>query len=438
MTAMHHPLPLPSGAAILASQAAARSLAGLFRRVAPLWLAWTAVLLAFQWLVVQRVQLRRPDVAVIWSAPETAANSQNDKPYLLEPRFNRQVSWDSEFYLSIAVAGYDDPAVRALRVPGAREGVPLNYAFFPLYPVLIWLLAVPLGVLGLPPIATASLAGIAVSLVGTLFGLAALYDLARAALDETAALRASFYLLAFPTSFFLAMVYTEGVFVGLSFWALALSRRGHWLWASLLAALAALTRAQGAALAVALAVAWWLSWRRPTTDDGRRQAMVGRPSLVVTRALLAFLPLAVFVLWRLSPLGQGWALLQEDYFGRGLLPWRQSLTSWQSLLGYAGQNGPALIYAGLEAGAVALALVASLAWLRRDPALALYSLALVAVSALSGVAQSMARYMLVVPAVYLALARLGRWAVFDRAWTLLSVLLLGLEAMLFSFDMWVG
>ena len=115
--------------------------------------------------------------------------------------------------------------------------------FFPVYPNLFRVLAFLLSVFRLNPIATASIAGVLISLLGTLAGLLALWDMARGQLGEEGAWRAAFYLLVFPTSFFLAMVYTEGLFVGLVFGSLVLVRRGHWLWASVLAALAAGTRA---------------------------------------------------------------------------------------------------------------------------------------------------------------------------------------------------
>jgi hypothetical protein len=56
----------------------------------------------------------------------------------------------------------------------------------------------------------------------------------------------------------------------------------------------------------------------------------------------------------------------------------------------------------------------------------------------SGIAQSMIRYMLVVPVLFWVLARWGKNPVFDRLFSLLCILLLGLEIMLFSFDFWVG
>jgi hypothetical protein len=40
--------------------------------------------------------------------------------------------------------------------------------------------------------------------------------------------------------------------------------------------------------------------------------------------------------------------------------------------------------------------------------------------------------------VFIALARWGNHPVFDRAWTILSLLLMGMLAMLFAFNMWVA
>jgi hypothetical protein len=55
-----------------------------------------------------------------------------------------------------------------------------------------------------------------------------------------------------------------------------------------------------------------------------------------------------------------------------------------------------------------------------------------------GAAQSQARYMLVAPAMFIVLSDLGKNKVFDRTWTLASILLMGMSVMLYSFDMWVG
>ena len=163
---------------------------------------------------------------------------------------NDQVAWDSEYYLAIATGGYDDPRTPHLTPQGVQipigdhnitqlvsyyaRAVSLSYAFFPFYPWMIRILAYPLQIFGLNQIATATLAGVIVSALGALLGMLSLYDLTRDSLGEEGALRAAFYLIIFPTGFFLIQVYTEGLFVGLTFACLALLKRKNWLAAALL------------------------------------------------------------------------------------------------------------------------------------------------------------------------------------------------------------
>ncbi len=90
--------------------------------------------------------LYRPDRALEWTVHETARNSQNGKPYLLDPFMNEQVSWDSEFYLSIATVGYDDRDVAWVEV-GPGRLLSMNYAFYPFYPLVIRIVAAPLKLL---------------------------------------------------------------------------------------------------------------------------------------------------------------------------------------------------------------------------------------------------------------------------------------------------
>ena len=405
--------------------------APLARSLIALWAAWFAILFVFQGLVTQRLDLRRPDFAVVWAPPETVEGAQSNKPYLLDPFMNNQVSWDSEYYISIALAGYNDPQARLLPT-NAPVRPPLNYAFFPLYPLLMSLFIFPLRLLSMSPIATATLAGVIVSLLGTLAGMFALWDLTHDSLGDDGAWRAVFYLLVFPTGFFLAMVYTEGLFIGIAFTALALSRRGQWVWASALAALAPWTRAHGVILVLPLAVALLQScdWKRGWWEQIT-------PRLLIQGALV-FAPLVSYLIWRTGPLGQGWALVQTSFFSRGLFEWDRSMLAWSQALRYAGSNPQASIYYNIELLSLALAAVAAIFILPQYPGIALFSLGVVVLSALSGVPQSMSRYVLIAPATYIFLSKLGRSRAFDRAWTTASVLLMGMSAMLFAFDMWVG
>lgn len=404
------------------------------RNIVLFWLAWVVIILGFQWIVTNRLEITHPDRAVFWTESQTRRSSNEGKIYLLEPFMNRQVAWDSEYYVGIAVGGYDDPEAGAVVNPRTGQKVIKNYSFFPFYPYVIRIFAWPLKLLGLNPLAAASLAGVIVAVLGTLAGLLALWDMTRPYFEEEDSYRAVFYTLIFPTAFFLAMVYTEGLFIGLAFGTLALSKRGHWGWASLLGLLAAWTRAHGAALTLPLLVFWLMQiqWREPLKPQLTWQWFV--------RGALAFLPITGYLLWRNSPLGMGWAELQEFYFGRGLMSVSRSIENWIDAFDYARYvgGGAARVYFAIEAGAIVVAFIASLWLLRRDLAVALFSITLVLLSGFSGFPQSMARYMVIVPALYIFLAQLGKNKTFDRAWTIFSILLLGMEASLFAVDMWVG
>lgn len=190
-----------------------------------IWLAWVFSVIGFQAWALMRLQSKSHDYALEWTSNETYAGFKDDKPYLREPFMNQQVAWDSEFYLSIAIHGYSDPDVSQADING--EEVPLNFAFLPFYPFLMRLLIFPLKIIGLSPIATATLAGVIVSALGTLAGVIALYELAREELEEAGGIRAVFYLLIFPAGFFLVQVYTEGLFIGLAFGSLALLKNAR-------------------------------------------------------------------------------------------------------------------------------------------------------------------------------------------------------------------
>ena len=396
------------------------------------WLGWFLVLYGFQALVASRLGLMRPDLAVSWSRSETMATSNRGKIYLLDPFMNRQVAWDSEYYVGIAVGGYDDPEAGAVSSTASGEPVIKNYSFFPFYPYVMKIVQQPFTWLGLEPIAAAVAAGLVVTLLGTLAGIFALWHLTRDLFEEDSAFRAVFYMLIFPTAFFFAMVYTEGLFIGLAFWSLLLSKRRQWLWASLLAMLATWTRAHGAALALPLVWAW------VTAFDKADTAAAVKSGKWWAQGLLALLPPGAYLLWRTSPLGQGWAELQPFYFARGFLSIQRTMGDLRNVYEYAQTTSQAAVYFSIEAAAVVLALAASIWLLQRDRPVALFGLAVVLLSVLSGSVQSMARYVLISPPLYIFLAYLGRNKAFDRIWTLASVLLLGMSAMLFAFDMWVG
>ena len=408
------------------------------RNIILMWAIWLVGLVAFQALVTARLGLIRPDHALVWTADETMAHSQRGKPTLLDPFMNAHVAWDSEFYLSIALNGYDDPAVRAI---GPDDNpLTLNYAFMPFYPLVTRVVAAPLSVLGLTPIATGTLAAVLVSALGTLAAMLALYDLTAEALGEAGGLRAAFYLIAFPSGFFLAQVYTEGLFVGLAFSCLALIKRKQLVAAAVLGALAAWTRAVGVALLIPLALPWLRSGEWMALDlEWRQVYLQGLPWRALARGLVAVAPLAAFMVWSVSPLGAGFNFVEENYFGRGFLSLGNTYFNWsQAFRSLWGDNSQRAAYYAIEFGAIVLGFVSVAATWRKFPGLAAFSLVVVLLSFTSGPAQGMHRYILGAPSVFVALSQWGKHPGFDRGWTIISVLLMGMLATLFTFNLWTG
>lgn len=397
-----------------------------------LWLAWSAIILGFQVVVTTRMGVQRPDYGRSWTHTETRENSNKGKIYLLEPFLNRQVAWDSEYYLSIAVGGYDDPDMR--RIETQAGFVVQNYAFFPFYPIVISLLMPLFSFLPLTAIGQAALIGVIISLLGTLAGIIALYDLANFYLqDANASLRAVVYLLVFPSSFFLAQVYTEGLFIGLAFTSLALIRRKYFLPAAVLAAAAFFTRAVGAALVLPLA---WRYWKSLDLHPPFRQLFTWRN---LVNGLAVLLPIAAALAWAGSSQGATFRVMERDFFGRGVFSMAKSIDGWIQTLDYAVNGHPhARVVHAMEILGTLLALHGAIWVFRKAPDIGLFSLAALAIAAFSGEPQSMIRYVLVLPGMYLMLASWGRRPAFDRAWSLGSALLMGMNLFLYSFDMWVA
>ena len=272
-----------------------RNLAGLGDYYAALFCAGAA-----------RFKVERPDRALFWTAAATAeGGAQDNKHYLQDPFLQAHVAWDSEYYLAIALDGYEAPYIERVGtfvgstggprywpfvIPGGADGVvsdgfSLSYAFSVLSTADTDSVRTALSLLGLTALGTAALAGVIMSLLGALAASLAMFELGKDELGESGGLRAVYYLLIFPSAFFMSVVYTEGLFLGLAFSSLLLTRRGHLGWAALLAVLATYTRAVGVALFIPLLIAWvrdGVGWRwtwsggRFISQGCRGKQLVGR------------------------------------------------------------------------------------------------------------------------------------------------------------------
>jgi len=464
-----------------------------FKNIVLIWICWVFILIGFQALATARFQPQWPDRAQEWTADYTRpAIYQVNRPYLVGPFMNDQVCWDSEYYISIASGGYDDPKVPHLTPFGSTtywrdgmliggdryngESTSLNYAFFPMYPWTMWVFAQPLKLIGMDIISTTTLAGVIVSVLGALLGMLALYDLTYETLGDEGAMRAAVYLLIFPTGFFLAQIYTEGLFVGLAFACLAMLRRNQWIAAALLGAAATLTRAVGVALIIPMAITWfrtgdWMdidlewrqiyywwkeSWRalfmavrkiiraifRIHRADDPDWAWLRKKLVVVVslgKAILAFAPLIAYLIWKFSKLGINFDIVEQNYFGRQILDFGSAFFNWSTAIRSMFIGIPErTAYFSTEVLGLIIGVVTCIACIKRYPEIAWFSLAVLIISVGSGPVQGIIRYILGAPAVFVMLAYWGKNRVFDRAWTLASILLMGLMAMLFAFNFWVA
>lgn len=422
------------------------------RMIVVIWLVWALTMMGFQQFVTARTVIPGPDNALSWTPAQTTPGSLANYPYLLDPTLSPHVAWDSEYYLSIAIAGYDDPV--GVHYKDARGNlVSVNYTFMPGYPYAIRVVAAPLSLIGVEALPAAIVAGVLISIVATLFVMLGMYGIARPLLGEDGGIRAAFYMLIFPSGFFLAQVYTEALFLALALCAMALIAMKRPLPALALAILATWTRPIGFLLVFPMFFGLIFALRSnleggPTTDavaDLRtlaghlrsRQRFLGDiraawPWIAGTAA-----PVVAYLAWS-AVFGERFHLI-EGYFSRSLLALDRFWTTWSTeILNLGDYNVQSQAYLVLEFGAAALAIAASIWAIRRWPGVALFGLAAILLPMTSGAPQGIIRFALTVPPIFLLLAHLGRHPVFDRAWIVPSTLLMGFLVTLFSFHLWVG
>jgi 4-amino-4-deoxy-L-arabinose transferase-like glycosyltransferase len=168
--------------------------------------------------------------------PNPAGPAGSALQYTHRPLLASLTSWDGIYYLGIAADGY-----RA----GPVNGPYPNIVFFPLYPLAVRAVAAPLG-------GDVPLAGVLVANAAGLAALFVAYALARRRLGADAALLAATFVALQPGAVAFAMAYSDSLFLLLAITALLCAERDQRPAAGILAALAGLTRLQGALLIVPL------------------------------------------------------------------------------------------------------------------------------------------------------------------------------------------
>ncbi|MGW7307599.1 mannosyltransferase family protein [Streptomyces sp. NPDC054835] len=255
--------------------------------------------------------------------------------------------WDWNHYLHIARDGYfpDDPAAR----PGEWDN---REAFFPGFPLALRSAHLLLG--------DWIAAGLAVSLAAGAVAVVALARIARHHLPEPGGpRRAALLLLASPCAVFLAVGYTESLFLAFALPAWLAARRDAWRLASLLASGATTVRVTGLFLVAALVVQFALTARR----RGTLRAFPW-PALPAVPPLL-------YVGYLYSRTGDwmAWKHAQErGWYRQFHSPWESWSTTWEAAFGQAYPTPYALLWQGeLVAMLVGIATVVLLARARRWP-----------------------------------------------------------------------
>jgi Gpi18-like mannosyltransferase len=188
---------------------------------------------------------------IVYSFPETFSH---DAVISLKraqvARKLRQKMWqaDAAHYMGIAQDGYQ-------RIPfDITDRRSQAFAFFPLHPMLLWMLKH----VTKDPI----LWGAALSNLFFFLALILLYKLTLTfGYDESVAKRTLFYLAAFPVSYFFSAPFTESLFVLLTVGSFFAARREKWWFAGVLGLLASATRLNGVLLLPALLVLSWQMYR---------------------------------------------------------------------------------------------------------------------------------------------------------------------------------
>lgn len=191
------------------------------------------------------------------------SNSSIHEPRELLRIWNR---WDAPHYLDLVVFGYRAVDAGNLIGPHGYRSVypgdlPLYIVFYPLFP---WLATIVNFLLD-DPLASAFV----VTTLASLFVAPLLYRLVRHDEEPAVAMRAAWFLLIFPTAYFLHIGYTEALFMALVLGSFLAARNERWWLAGLLGGLAALARVNGLVLIPALAAEALTQWLHRPREERR-------------------------------------------------------------------------------------------------------------------------------------------------------------------------
>ncbi|GAA1756583.1 mannosyltransferase family protein [Luedemannella helvata] len=331
--------------------------------------------------------------------------------------------WDTDWYTLIADLGYHYDG----RGP----------AFFPLYPMLMRLTN--------PILPGGSFeAGLILSALAALIALIMMHRLTAIFLGDALARRATFYLLAFPTGFFMVIAYNESLLIALALSSLYLMHRGKWAGAAILAGFASATRTGG----VLLMVPFVLEYLRQHDWSPRKIRLDALWILVAPLGLVIYM----IYLWRSFGDPLAFQHAQEAWFRYGAKPpwttmgyaFRIVEERWPSLATESARNVIAIFL--VFGCAVLLTLAVAGRWRLRPEMLYLTAFSFVTLLLpLCGPVQlnqpplpGFWRYLLEAPVIFIMLARLGENFAFDRIYTMVVLSMQGIMVTTFLHEAFVA
>ena len=310
-------------------------------------------------------------------------------------------------------------------------------AFFPVFSQLIRLVKGFLGVNILE-------SGLIVANAASLLAVLVFWRLLRLDYSQTLSRRILWLFLLFPTSFYLVSVYSEGLFLALVFLSFFAARKGNWLVAGLVGAVASATRPVGVFLFPALLVEFW-EQKKIKNEKLKTKKFLMRDAADFMAICLVPLGLGVYMIYLQQHFGDSLMFLHsQPAFGADrsdrIVLLYQVLWRYIKML-MTVQLGSLLYFRVLQelVSSLVFLILAVVSFKKVRLSYAVFAILSFITPTLTGTFSSMPRYVLV---MFPAFIVLGKW--FEnrdrlwRFWIGLSVILLIIDVSLFLTGRWVA
>lgn len=361
-------------------------------RVVSLVFIWFVCINLFALFALNRFNLS-PDTAYTWINPQEFFQDQN------LDLVNLRVHWDSFWYLKIVEKGYQYEVEKMSSI-----------AFFPLYPLLIWILAQ----FFIPPV----LGGWVISSVALAVAMIFLHKLVKQFHPGINPLEPVVLSLIFPTAFFFNAVYTESLFLALSIIFFYCLFKKQFLLAAVFLSLASLCRLNGLFLLVPFAYEYF---------KVHGSKIFNKNLLSLPLSLLGIL---LFMFYQYILFNEPLAFLKSQMqWGRNFVP---NLGHFQLITSAS--------YANLATDLLffAVALIYGIVLLKKIRiSYGLYVLTSVLVALSTGTLMSISRFVLILFPIFILIASVKNRE-FKFGYILLSVLLLASFTISFVSNYWAG